>query len=126
MESYQYGSRRGVLPDGVFDADQWQSSRDDAMQLVLKCKFAACEPLRSLLMSTHPHRLASVKSDAYWGIGTHGNGENKLALQLEELRAALCEDTRTGSQHENFDRLWPTDQLAINQLNSFTTYQWKE
>lgn len=94
------------------------------MQLSLKCKLAASGPLRQLLMSTHPHRLASVKIDKYWGIGTCGDGVNMLPQLLEQLREALCEDDRQGTEHHNFDRLWPTEKLSVNQLNNFTDYHW--
>ena len=125
MEAYKYGGRRGILPAGVFDVTHWNGgAQDSAMQLSLKCKLAASEPLRQLLMLTHPHRLSSVKPDNYWGIGTRGDGVNMLPLLLEQLREALCQDAQLGTEHHNFNRLWPTEELTVNQLNSFTDYHW--
>jgi predicted NAD-dependent protein-ADP-ribosyltransferase YbiA (DUF1768 family) len=59
------------------------------MKLVLLHKFHADPKLAQLLLSTHPHPLASIKPDRYWGMGFDGQGQNKLALLLMEVREEL-------------------------------------
>lgn len=86
MEAYELGRRLRLRAD-------WEAAKDDAMRTALRAKFLEPGPtgdsLRALLLSTHPRPLASVKGDAYWGIGLAGDGDNKLAAFLMELRDEL-------------------------------------
>ena len=72
-----------------FDAEIWDKQRDDVMRVAIRHKFAASTSLRDLLISTHPFPLLSIKSDSYWGVIPSGEGENRLAELLMELRAEL-------------------------------------
>ena len=69
-----------------FDALRWDAQRDDVMRRALEKKFQSSVIFRSLLMSTHPFPLLSLKRDAYWGVNFHGQGENRLAQLLMEIR----------------------------------------
>ena len=72
-----------------FDAEIWDARRDDVMRAAIRHKFNASTPLQELLISTHPYPLLSIKSCSYWGVQASGEGENKLAVLLMELREEL-------------------------------------
>lgn len=55
----------------------------------LRLKFAACADVRSLLISTWPHPLLSIKSDTFWGFDPVHGGSNALAKLLMKLRDEL-------------------------------------
>ena len=80
-----------VMPDGL---SGWEKRRDDAMFHAIKEKFKQPQ-LRDLLLSTHPHKLASLKADPYWGTGFDGRGVNKLGELLVALREEI-RDSRKG------------------------------
>ena len=75
--------------------EDWDAAKDDAMRLATRQKFTQSPALRALLCSTGQWPLAAVKPDAYWGIGTGGQGgANMLPPRiLMELRAALTTDS---------------------------------
>jgi predicted NAD-dependent protein-ADP-ribosyltransferase YbiA (DUF1768 family) len=69
------------------------------MREAVSHKFRADPGLRELLLATAPHPLASVKGDTFWGIGFNGEGENRLAELLMELRDTLmAEDSKEREQ----------------------------
>ena len=88
--------------------DDWDEVKDGAMKRALGCKFEH-EDLCSLLVSTAPHPLCAVGEysprnlgvrvwtyvqgpcsppDVYWGTGNNGEGRNRLAQLLMELRTS--------------------------------------
>lgn len=69
-----------------FDAELWKSQRVGVMRKAVAAKFAASDEARALLLASHPHRLLSVKPDAFWGFHPVTGGENMLAVLLMELR----------------------------------------
>ncbi|CAJ1434116.1 unnamed protein product, partial [Effrenium voratum] len=82
MEAYGWGQRCSVR-------DDWETAKVEVMRVAVAHKFRADPGLRALLLSTAPHPLASVKGDAFWGIGFDGEGENMLAKLLMQLRDTL-------------------------------------
>lgn len=85
-EAFTRGQRVALRAD-------WEAAKDDSMRTAVRAKFLAPgiagDSLRALLLSTYPRPLASVKYDAYWGIGSNGEGQNRLAALLMELRDEL-------------------------------------
>lgn len=72
--------------------DDWETAKVEVIREAVRYKFRADPGLRALLLATTPHPLASVKGDAFWGIGFDGKGENRLAKLLMELRDTLMAD----------------------------------
>ena len=72
-----------------FDSQLWHRERDNVMKTALYHKFTKSIPLRRTLLSTHELPLLSIKRDHYWGVLPNGEGENKLAVLLMELRTKL-------------------------------------
>ena len=77
-----------------FDSQLWHSQRDDVMKAAIYHKFTSSNLLRDLLLSTHDLPLLSIKRDRYWGVLPSGEGENKLAVLLMELRTRLQRESR--------------------------------
>ena len=68
----------------------WEAVQLDVMRKALRAKFAQHEDLATLLRGTGAARLEEESpSDAYWGIGADGAGENRLGELLAEIRASL-------------------------------------
>lgn len=68
----------------------WDDVQLDVMRTALRAKFAQHEELADLLRGTGAARLEEESpSDAYWGIGADGAGENHLGVLLAEVRASL-------------------------------------
>ena len=82
MEAYALGNDLTLRLD-------WEACKDRCMMLALRLKFESNYGLRTLLLSTHPRRLVSVKPDKYWGAGLDGTGLNRLGELLVELRTDL-------------------------------------
>ena len=80
-----------------FDSQLWHRQRDDVMKTAVYHKFTTSTLLQDLLLSTHNHPLLSIKRDGYWGVFPSGEGENKLAVLLMELRTTL---RKSKSQHK--------------------------
>ncbi len=75
--------------------EDWESAKTHVMARALRAKFADAA-LQTLLVSTYPHHLVSVKPDHFWGAGLNGRGRNELGKILEAIREdALL--TRTDS-----------------------------
>jgi hypothetical protein len=75
----------------VIISQDWESVKDDVMYKGLKYKFRN-ENLRTLLISTHPHKIVEDSpKDYYWGIGKDKTGKNMLGELLMELRDVLIE-----------------------------------
>ena len=115
-EAYALGRRVALRRDWETARGDDVGVRDRAMTRALRGKFSAAEPaareLRSLLASTHPHALCSVKADAYWGIGFDGRGRNRLAELLVELREGhraehRAEEGAGGNGRGLGSRRWP-------------------
>ena len=82
MGAYQRGRGLTLRPD-------WEACKDKCMMRALQLKFGSNDGLRTLLLSTHPRPLVSVKPDKYWGAGPDGTGLNRLGSLLVELRTSL-------------------------------------
>lgn len=126
VEDFFQGEKKRVFGPGRFDDTVWREIRDDVMMAGLRQKFkltrkcnqggstpsteptgsqqrpevAASEKphkLAELLLSTYPHRLVSIKGDAYWGFDPFNGidqSENRLALLLEQRREELLFEVR--------------------------------
>ena len=70
-----------------FDDAVWRRERDSVMRKGLKTKFKDTA-LQRLLLSTGSHLLLSIKPDCYWGVTNDGQGDNRLAVLLMEIREA--------------------------------------
>lgn len=72
----------------------WEEIKDQIMLGAVRCKFKTHDRPRNLLLSTeHAEIVENAPMDAYWGIGTDGNGLNKLGKILMQVRQELL-DTR--------------------------------
>lgn len=68
----------------------WETVQMDVMRKALRAKFAQHDDLSDLLRGTAAAQLEEESpSDAYWGIGADGTGENRLGVLLAEIRASL-------------------------------------
>jgi ribA/ribD-fused uncharacterized protein len=68
----------------------WETVQMDIMRTALRAKFTQHADLADLLRSTGTARLEEESpSDAYWGIGADGAGENHLGTLLAEIRSSL-------------------------------------
>lgn len=63
------------------------AQRVAVMRRGVAAKFAASGEARAVLLASHPHRLLSIKGDAFWGFDAQRGGQNLLAELLMELRA---------------------------------------
>jgi len=72
-----------------FDSKLWDSQRVSVMKIAIYHKFTASSKLTDLLLSTHSLPLLSIKRDSFWGVLPNGQGENKLAELLMDLRQEL-------------------------------------
>lgn len=68
----------------------WQKVKLNVMRKVLAAKFRQDEDLRKTLCGTGNAQLVEASpTDAYWGYGADGKGENMLGKLLMELRTEL-------------------------------------
>lgn len=88
MDAYAWGRQCSVR-------DDWAAEKVALMREAVSHKFRADPELRELLLATAPYPLASVKNDTFWGIGFNGEGENKLAELLMQLRDTLMAEDST-------------------------------
>lgn len=72
-----------------FDDAEWCARREAVMEAGLRAKLAADPTVRTLLLSTAPHPLLSLKADRTWGFDPRRGGRNQLAQLWEKLRAEL-------------------------------------
>ena len=64
----------------------WDGVRDEVMLYALRQKFRHPK-LREVLLSTKKRELIENSPfDAYWGIGKHGSGKNRLGKLLMQVR----------------------------------------
>lgn len=69
---------------------EWSQIKVDRMRAVLRAKFNQHPELATLLAQTGESQLIEESStDAFWGIGKRGNGQNMLGQLLMELRCTL-------------------------------------
>jgi len=68
----------------------WDEVKDGIMKRVLQLKFDQHPDLREKLLATGNARLFEGNwwGDRYWGVDKEGQGQNKLGLLLQEIRAA--------------------------------------
>ena len=69
----------------------WEAIKDRVMKSALLAKFRQNPAALHLLQSTGERHLLNVSpSDAYWGSGKSGKGENRMGSLLEEVRTELA------------------------------------
>jgi ribA/ribD-fused uncharacterized protein len=75
----------------VFDiVEDWNIKKVDRMKRVLLAKFDQNPTLAGYLLSTGSKILIEEsKTDAFWGIGKKGNGQNMLGKLLMEIREEI-------------------------------------
>lgn len=67
--------------------DDWESTKDDIMYMILKLKFDQHPKLKQLLLSTKGKQLIEhTQKDKYWADGGDGSGKNMLGKLLCKLR----------------------------------------
>ncbi len=72
-----------ILPD-------WDAKRDEVMLAAIRKKFSTHATLREMLLGTGEEELVeNAPSDAYWGAGRSGTGQNKLGQILMRVRDEL-------------------------------------
>lgn len=86
----QIGRDRGRL----FRSD-WENTKDQIMEKVLKAKFDQHSDFREILLSTGNAVLVEhTANDAYWADGGDGTGRNRLGELLMDLRDSCNPDPR--------------------------------
>jgi ribA/ribD-fused uncharacterized protein len=71
---------------------EWASTKVARMKRTLRAKFSQHKELRGKLLRTGTTKLLERSStDAFWGVGKSGNGENMLGKLLMEVRRELKE-----------------------------------
>lgn len=70
--------------------EDWDEVKDGIMRKALRLKFEQNPELAKKLLATGDQELVEGNNwgDAYWGV-CFGNGQNKLGLLLQELRADM-------------------------------------
>lgn len=80
----------------------WDEVRDDVMAKALRAKFTQNEALKALLLSTETKKLEEASpTDAYWGTGKNGKGQNRLGALLMDLRGELAAETVVAAESED-------------------------
>lgn len=91
LECWSIGNKYGMRAD-------WNEARPSIMKKALQAKFGANAENRSaqhlflhdLLLSTAPHKIVQFKpTDAIWGSGPDGKGQNLLGQMIMEVRDEL-------------------------------------
>jgi hypothetical protein len=68
----------------------WEAVKDGLMREAVLAKFTQHEDLRRILLATGDALIQEDSpTDAYWGIGAHGGGKNKLGRILMSVRDEL-------------------------------------
>jgi len=82
-----------IVAHGLFAWDiieHWAAIKVDRMRKVVLAKFSQHDDLRQRLWATgDAHLVEASRTDAFWGIGKKGNGQNMLGKVLMETRAAV-------------------------------------
>ncbi|MBR9702662.1 NADAR family protein [Candidatus Woesearchaeota archaeon] len=82
-EAKKMAHHRNPRPD-------WEEDKDDVMRKVILAKFTQNTDLTDILLSTGSEVLVEDSpTDAYWGCGPDGDGENKLGRILMEVRSVI-------------------------------------
>jgi N-glycosidase YbiA len=82
-QSWFFGRRDKIRPD-------WDAVKLGIMRTALAAKFGQNPELAARLVATGDAELIEDSaSDAFWGLGRDGTGENRLGRELMELRAVL-------------------------------------
>lgn len=83
-EAKKMAHRRNPRPD-------WEEDKDNIMRKVILAKFTQNPELTDILLATGSEILEEGSpTDAYWGIGSDGTGENKLGRILMEVRSVIA------------------------------------
>jgi ribA/ribD-fused uncharacterized protein len=70
--------------------------KDEVMRRAVLQKFETHADIRALLLSTGDEQLVEkTADDYYWGVGTNGNGRNRLGQILMEVREVLRNRARS-------------------------------
>ncbi len=98
--------RLGAAPDGPRRVSQrswfrrhgrqpradWDAVKVDVMRKAVRAKFAQHPTLAERLLATTPAELVEDSTtDAFWGVGVDGRGQNWLGRVLMEVRSELGE-----------------------------------
>jgi ribA/ribD-fused uncharacterized protein len=68
----------------------WDAIKDAVMYRAVRRKFELHPALRTMLLGTGDEDIAEANpADSYWGIGSDGNGRNKLGKIMIRIRAEL-------------------------------------
>lgn len=81
-----------ILAHGLFSWDivkDWSKIKVKRMHNVLKAKFSDNELRQKLLDTGDSILIENSKSDAFWGVGKHGKGRNKLGGLLMKVREEI-------------------------------------
>lgn len=72
----------------------WNEIKVDRMRRVLEAKFSRYALRDKLLATGSAYLVEASRTDAFWGVGRRGDGQNTLGLLLMELRERLREAGR--------------------------------
>jgi N-glycosidase YbiA len=68
----------------------WDAVKDEVMYGAVKRKFELHPELKAMLLATGDEELIeSAPTDAYWGVGRDGTGQNKLGKIIARIRDEL-------------------------------------
>lgn len=68
----------------------WDQLKDEVMYRAVRCKFERHDELKAMLLATGDEELVeSAPTDAYWGVGRDGTGQNRLGQILMRIRDEL-------------------------------------
>lgn len=72
--------------------ENWENLKDQIMFEIVYCKFSQNLRLKEILLNTGDQILVeNSPRDNYWGIGSEGNGQNKLGKILMYVRKLLMD-----------------------------------
>lgn len=70
--------------------NDWDDVKDDFMYQIIKLKINQHDDVRNELIATQDKKIAeNSPTDSYWGIGSDGQGENKLGKILMRVRSEV-------------------------------------
>ncbi len=87
------GTKKGSWfhKNGQEPRPDWDSVKLDVMRLAVRTKFGQSRKLRKLLLATRTAELVEDSAtDAFWGQGADGSGQNWLGRVLMEAREELA------------------------------------
>jgi ribA/ribD-fused uncharacterized protein len=101
IENYKFHEAKKIGANKqnlAFRNPEWSEMKMDIMEQILRAKLSQHKYIQEKLLESGTHILVEDSpTDAFWGRGPDGNGENQLGKIWMRLRAELLGITNTKS-----------------------------